>query len=250
MSTEPMLSVAQVFEMEPGTEQEPTWVNPGFVGYVEKIVQTKTKKTGTAMNICTLRDVNGSAEISMTVFGPVKFSEGDTIEARDGGIRRTEYNRLAQVSLGKGTTIHLVSQGRPSAPPAARPASFSADKGQTTTPVTNGPRINGQTVGMAMKEALLLVGGPEVGDTMNVNTPEFWAQVHTTASDIIRVSAMLESGRLAPSPKSRQGAGAAPEAKEAPVSSGGRADPPKGARPLPGLDGAVALDTDSDDPPF
>ena len=121
MKNEPMLSVAEVFEMEPGTEDNPNWVNPGVVGYVEKIVHTQTKKSGSAMNICTLRDLNGTVTISLTVFGAVRFSEGDTIEVRDGGIRRTEYNRMAQVSLGKTTTIHVVTQGRAQAAPPAAP---------------------------------------------------------------------------------------------------------------------------------
>lgn len=247
MKNEPMLSVAEVFEMNVGTEQDPNWVNPGFVGYVEKIFATKTKKSGSAMNICTLRDVNGSAVISLTVFGPVKFNEGDTIEVRDGGIRRTEYNGLAQVSIGKTTTIHINGTGRPNAAqPAARQAPPARSEGHGTPPPENGPRINGMTVGMAMKEAIALVSDLTSAEAMDMNTPEFWAQVHTTASDIIRVSAMLESGRLAPSPKNRQN----PPPAEKPPAQQGRADPPKGERPLPGSDGAVALDDDYENIPF
>ena len=249
MKNEPMLSVAQVCEMQPGTEQDPTWVNPGLVGYVEKIVATKTKKTGSAMNICTLRDVNGSAVISLTVFGPVKFNEGDTIEVRDGGIRRTEYNGMAQVSLGKNTTLHVVNAGRAQveAPPA-RPAPQARREGAPTPPpAAGGQRINGQTVGMAMKEAIPLVVQFTAAQGLKLHLDTiFWSEVHKQASAIIRLSNALEHGNLTP-PLSTK---AVPVAQESTESKGGRADAPKGAMPKPGIDGAVALSEDDEEVPF
>ena len=78
----------------------------------------------------------------------------------------------------------------------------SAPRGTATTarqPAASGSSINGQTVGMAMKEALTLTNMT----TLKPDDPEFWKQVHITASDIIRVSLMLEKGKLAPSAKDR-----------------------------------------------
>jgi hypothetical protein len=54
--------------------------------------------------------------------------------------------------------------------------------------------INGQTVGMAVKEALTLAAA---GAGLP-GSKEFWVQVKQIASDIIRVSQSLESGNLSP----------------------------------------------------
>ena len=240
MKNEPMLSVAQVCEMQPGTEQDPTWVNPGLVGYVEKIVATKTKKTGQPMNICTLRDQTGSANISLTVFGAVKFSEGDVIEVRGPGLRRTEFNGLAQVSMSKNSTVHIVGK--------SVHHEEQEQRKEAMEPAVNGTKqhVNGQTVGMAMKESIVLVRASHPEMVATPHDPAFWAEVHKTASAIIRLSNALEHGNLTPALSSK----ALPVAKEAPVSGGGRADPPKGPKPQPGPEGSVAFDKDEDSIPF
>ena len=108
--------------------------------------------------------------------------------------------------------------------------------------------INGQTVGMAMKEALniLLEGLAHDERIAKIQEPSFWASVMELASDIIRVSHYLESGHIAPSVKNRIAAYTAP----APV-----APQPKpvvtATRPQPGPGGAVQLNpADSEDVPF
>lgn len=186
-----MLSVAEVFEMQAGDEQNATWINPGFTAVVENVKSTKTQK-GQTMNICTLQDQTGSARISMTVFGPVKFSEGNVIEVSGQGLRRTEYKGLAQVSLGKATEVHVIGASVHHQDQAARKENLE--------PAVNGSKqhINGQTVGMAVKEALTLVRDKNDPGLTDINKPEFWAQVHQTASAIIRLSNSLEHGNLTP----------------------------------------------------
>ena len=105
-----MLSVAQVFEMQAGDDQEAAWINPGFEAVVANIKSTQTK-AGKPMHICTLRDTVGSAEISMTVWSKAPgFTEGDRIEVYGKGLRRTEYNGLDQVTLGKETEVHVLGK--------------------------------------------------------------------------------------------------------------------------------------------
>lgn len=238
---ETMLSVAEVFELQPGTEEDPTWVNPGMLATVAKIVNTKVKQgrmEGRTMNICTLRDTVGSAEISMTLFQAAKFKEGDVIELSGGGIRRTEYKGMAQVTMGKNSQVHLVGKGVHHEDQERRKENLE--------PAPNGTkqRVNGQTVGMAMKEALPLAtaANPE----LSPDQPEFWGKVHQYASTIIRLSNALEHGNLTPAMTSR----AVSKPAEAPEGSGGRADPPGGAKPQPGAEGSVKLDEHDEDVPF
>jgi hypothetical protein len=83
----------------------------------------------------------------------------------------------------------------PRAQPAPTPPPQVAPEAQWATPPSPSPKPvpNGQKVGMAVKEAITLVG--------NTHTPEeseFWEDVFQYASEIIRVSMRLEEGELAP----------------------------------------------------
>jgi hypothetical protein len=231
--SEKMLSVEEVLELVPGDEQNATWVNPGFVAVVRNIKATKTKKGGT-MNICTLGSQTGSAEISMTVFSAVKFKEGDLIEISGQGLRRTEYNQLQQVSLGKATEIHVLG--------ASAHHQEQQERRAHSEPAINGERqrIEGQTVGMAMKEALLIVGRGDCG-AFKPTEAAFWQHVHTQASQIIRLSKYIEAGNLAP----KVGA----PATSAPADrSPARSEPAKAtSKPTPGPDGSAFPKNTGDD---
>lgn len=107
--------------------------------------------------------------------------------------------------------------------PAKSPRSSQSDY---TAPAAQLLTIPGQTVGMAMKEAI----GLSISAFRNTSTeapdigsPEFWEMVHIAASDIIRVSQMLERGHLAPSAKAR----ATPQPARTPV------PPPRQRQPEP-----------------
>lgn len=198
--TEPMLSVEEVLELQPGDEQNATWVNPGFTAVVRAIKATKTKKGG-AMNICTLGSQTGAAEISMTVFSAIKFAEGDLIEVSGQGLRRTVYNQLQQVTPGQKTEIHILGRSAHAPEQAERKAA-----GQPPVSGNGSFPVNGQTVGMAMKEGLALAGMAAGGVTRDVlKDPLFWQDVKTYAGNIIRISRSLEAGKLSapswPTPK-------------------------------------------------
>ena len=111
-NSEPMLSVAEVLEMEPGDYQNAAWINPGFVAEVASIKNTVVKATGKPMEARTLKDTTGSATISMTIFGRAKFGVGAEDPGLSGkGLRRTVYKDLDQVSVGKETEIHVTRSG-------------------------------------------------------------------------------------------------------------------------------------------
>ena len=65
--------------------------------------------------------------------------------------------------------------------------------------------VFGATVGMAIKEALVLLTTDLGHDDIisSVITPHFWKAVHEVSSDIIRVSLLLEKGKLAPPVRDR-----------------------------------------------
>ncbi len=195
MPTDPkLLSVAEVCELVPGGENNPCWINGGFTGVVREIKRTTVKKTGRPMNICTIADSVGSAVISMTVFNAVNFNEGDVIEIVGQGLRRTEYNGLAQVSLSQKSEIHILGRSVHHEEQKERVAESQPSVNGQLQPVA------GQSVGMAIKEALTAL---VPGNGARMNTTAFWFEVHQFASDVIRVSRQLEAGKLAPSVKER-----------------------------------------------
>lgn len=197
-----MLSVAEVCEMQAGDKENAVWINPGFVGVVRSITPRQgARKTWP----CIIADTVGSATIEICLFQAPKFSEGDQIEISGKGLRRTEYNGKPQATIGKDTEIHILGRSVHHEEQKER-----AISGQ---PSVNGQLqpVNGQSVGMAIKEALTaLVPGNEA----RLNSPSFWFEVHQFASDVIRISRQLEAGKLAPSVKDRN---ATPPPQTAPV---------------------------------
>lgn len=227
-TTEKMLSVAEVCELQPGDDQNATWINPGFTGVVRTITK-KTKKAGGFFWPCVIADTTGSATIEVSFFQAPKFSEGDVIELSGSGLRRTEYNGKAQAAIGKQTEIHVVG--------ASVHHAEQVERQEMLQPALNGTKqhIQGQTVGMAMKEAIALTAAADANPD-KVDSPEFWKRVHKTASAIIRLSNALEHGNLTP-------------ALTGPSASG-RADPPKAERPQPGPDRSVDTSGADQDVPF
>lgn len=214
--TEKPLSVAEVLEIEPS---ENSWVNEGVHGVVQDITPD-VAKTGKKYWKCILRDsVNGAARIGFSLFFAPKFQVGDAIEIVGQGIKRKEFNGRPDLGIGVKAEIHVTGRGAP--PPQERgnsrqapPPDTHGDRGAppdgpgpgSTPPAAgNGFFPHGQTVGMAMKEAIALVtrdmaAGPLLAA---MGTPLFWSHVHMAASDIIRVSHLIERGQLAPSVKVR-----------------------------------------------
>lgn len=211
----PLMSVAEVLEIVPSDD---SWVNDGFVALVRSIKPPPANAQKKFWK-CVLGDTTGGASINLTLFAAPKFREGDTIEVVGKGIKRKDYNGTPEVSIGKTTEFHVVTRASAGSPPPQSQASPSEPEphqspnehgaGHTSSPVNQ--YIHGQTVGMAMKEALTLVTRDMKADQLLVamGTPLFWQHVHMAASDIIRVSLVLEKGKLAAPVRERSGASAA-----------------------------------------
>lgn len=194
MATEKPLSVAEVFELQPGDENNPTWINPGMIAVVRS-VERVMGKNGKPRWPVVFADQTGSATVEAAFFSAPKFSEGDLVQL-EGGLRRTEYNGKAQVSIGKNATINIVGK--------SVHHEEQKERAQTGQPAVNGqPQIvNGQTVGMAAKEAIALTvmawGG--IDGIAKLKDPLFWADVKTNMSNIIRICRSVEKGHLSPAP--------------------------------------------------
>lgn len=116
-----MLSVSQVCDLQPGDEQNASWINPGFSGVVQAITSKKTK-AGKNFWPCVIADVNEDrCTIEMSLFTAPKFREGDLIEVFGKGLRRTEYNGNAQATLGRETQIEVTGGRQERREPAPRP---------------------------------------------------------------------------------------------------------------------------------
>lgn len=204
-----MLTVSQVLELIPGEDGgEPTWINPGFQAVVNDIKSTRTKTKGTPMHICTLGDTtNPGIEISMTVFTQAPgFSIGDTIQVFGNGLRRTEYNGMDQVSVGRETEIHLLKRGKQGA--AAAPAP-TTQRPATATPATRPapagaePRAytpKGETVGMAINNAVAVIehNAQFDGDSGHgIDLTKLQHGVEQIAALLIAASRRLEAGQVA-----------------------------------------------------
>lgn len=249
------LSVAQVAAMTPGDEQNATWINPGVTGSVASISKKKSK-TGKQFWACELQDMTGPQILPFTLFVAPRFSEGDVIDIHGKGLRLGEYNGKAVIQLGRDTEISVIGQ--------SAHHKEQTERRESGAPAVNGQpqHVNGQTVGMAVKEAIALVRSCQPG-SFDFTSVKFWQDVRQVASSIIRLSHALEHGKLAPSiggNRATPETGNEPGATQTPpqpaqarsVAQTGRADPPQqAAKPKPGPDGS-SVDTSGaeEDVPF
>ncbi len=234
-----------------------TWIDGGFFAVVDSIEDKKTGPTSKRPNskfwVVNLSSQTGPETAEWSLFTFPKFAAGDLIEVTGKGIKRKvdSYNGGIKIQAGDKAIITVRGQSAHHAEQVERKATGAPS-------VSGAPQhVPGQTVGMALKEAIALRARFAADNETLIawlQQPEFWAAVHETASDVIRVSRMLEAGKLAPSPKERANPSQPQPAanSRAPMpAGGGRADPPKSqTKPLPGPGGNVAQDELSEDVPF
>lgn len=187
MTNNKILSVAEAFELDPGDKDNPVWINSGLLAVVRSI-EPKEGVAGKRRWVVMLGDQTSEAELQAAFFAAPKFAIGDLIEL-EGALRRTEFNGVAQITIGQKTIVKTVGKAsRPQAP--------------DTTSKSEVVCINGQTVGMAVKEALALTvmawGG--IAERDKLKDPLFWTDVKTNASNIIKISRSLEKGNLSQAP--------------------------------------------------
>lgn len=252
MSAPQILSVEQVLEMQPGDE---SWVNGDIRARVIAIENKTGKPPGNKKfwKIELGSDTSG-ARIFMTVFMAPRFGPGSLIDITGKGIKRSQFNGDDEIKIGNKVEIHLVEAAgnRPpppqQTPPPARTAQDDQRGGappprehQETLPGTetaaNTFPMEGQTVGMVMKEARELVQYT-LGENLteeSLDQPEIYALIWRVASALAKISNKLKKGNLAPFPgsASRPAPASAPAPAPTPPPAPPPAAPPPRSNPPP-----------------
>lgn len=175
-----------------------SWVplNSTVLAHVNK-VEPVNKKAGGQFWKASLSDDGGEILATMSLFNAPKFSSGDVIRLGGKGIKRGDYNGKAQLSTGKETTIE-VSSGK---------AKIAAAVHGAQAEHANQSMIAGATVGLSIKSALELHSQGMGHEQMKsaLASSAWWEGIYHTASDIVRISRLLEAGKLADPVRSRGG---------------------------------------------
>jgi hypothetical protein len=189
------MTIAQILELSPGSKGNNVWINGDFEAIVSDAQPAKGKGPATAF----LSDPhNPSVSILGNFFGTdtARFN-GKICHFSGKGITRTEFKGVQQVTLGDKATIQVVGvAGTPAKPAASQGTSSPA-------PAGNAP-VFGATVGMAINQASELIrASTDNLELSYLTSPAFSKDLYTLASDIIRITRVLEAGKLAPSAKDR-----------------------------------------------
>lgn len=226
MPSSSTITIAELLEIPAGEKGSPSWVNSDFVALVSHCKAPAGKLPGQA----TLADPDTGITIVGKFFGrdPGRY-EGQTVRISGSGMTRTAYNGTEQVTIGDKATI---SVERAAAPAAAKPATpppttahapaapATQGQGQLSPATPAALAVFGATVGMALNNACTIIRDDYLADftaPQRVNYykgTEFSRDLWQLASDIIRVSRILESGKLADSPKVRADPDAAARAAQ------------------------------------
>lgn len=121
------------------------------------------------------------------------------------GMKRTEYNGTPKVTIGEKAQIKYLGapQEAVSSPTSTNTPVNGQNAPQRPSPPPNGqPAVLGMTVGMALNNAIRLIQAR--GQEEDVSLSE---EIYNLASDIIRLSRVLEEGKLAPKEKDRPSQG-------------------------------------------
>lgn len=202
------ITLGQVLEMAPGDKNSPAYINGEFDGLISNIEQKTVQSTGKPYWKMTVSDPDApDIRLDVTMFtNPAKFTNR-LCHFSGNGMTRKEYNGTPELGIGKNTIIQILSTTQPApvqqqrtqtrqAAPQPQRAATPAPRQQSAPAANAAPMvIDGQTIGMALKLA---------GDFMiSHGLPLDSQTLHEYASDIIRVSAALKKGKIAPKPSER-----------------------------------------------
>jgi hypothetical protein len=194
-----IITIGQITEMSAGDKDNPTWINEEFEAVITQVQEKKTG-TGKTFALATLQDphsTNITIDATFWMNG-IPAKQGKVCHFAGQGIKLEEYKGNLKLVIGDKAKINVVG-GAP-ARSAAAPAKSAAPASRASGPAQGGGAIMGATVGMAINQAIGIIKGdlPAEPDlTGYFLTPQFSKDLHTLASDIIRVSQLLEKGKLA-----------------------------------------------------
>jgi hypothetical protein len=210
MSNTTLLEISQM--------QDDTWIN-GDVHCIVDVQQPKMSKAGKPFYPLLLTDPDDASApaVSTTAFQDHSKFHGKICVLTGKGNKKTSYNGKAQIGIGKQGYFKIVGDAAPSMPaPLPRGAVLQQgprpDAPTAAAPLRHAPTstVNGQSIGMAVKEAHLSIlksGQPLTEDA-----------IVALAGIFLRASSRLERGehmQQASQPVKRPQAG-----------PGGQASPP------------------------
>ena len=248
-----LITLGQLTEMLPGTKVDPTWINEEFEAVVLN-VETKTTKANKTYYTATLQDphsTNITIDATSWSYG-ISSKQGKVCRFGGQGMKLDSYKGNLKLVIGDKTTINVVGaapSGHTNTPLTA-PTPLQGQGNGQGQPATSTRPIHGATVGMAINQAIAIILGnlapsedPKALDRYYMS-PAFGKDLHTLASDIIRVAAYLEAGHLAESSARR----AAPTHEIAPVPVAAPVPVPASApKPVPA---PAQEEDDSENVPF
>lgn len=176
------ITLAQVASMA-----DDAWINDP-VHCILQVQSQKTSKAGKPFWPCSLTDANdpSSPVLTTTLFADPSRYSGKLVSLEGKGNKKTSYNNKAQINMGKAGFIKVLSDANGAAPQAAQhspPVPNATPQPTRTTPVNV---VNGQSIGMAVKEAHLSIlksGQPLTEDA-----------IVSLAGIFLRASSRLERG--------------------------------------------------------
>lgn len=277
---DPPITIGQILELAPGDKDNKQWVN-GILTC--GICDVKPNKIGFS---ATLFDPdNTNVALVAKFFGSgIDRLEGQVITLSGGGMSWGEYKGACELAVGQKTRIECEGQAQPAfqAPPAARPAPYSAPQGATRvvgTPLPSAARPAapaGLSAGRSTSEDIALgrstnnaiallskFGADKPIDWLD--SDDFRMRLYVLTSDLLHVEKAVAHK---PAPTSKQRAGGmsvrqpaapvteveeeqAPAPVPAPVKPVSRAAPGPGGAAYPvAKDGIPGLEDDDGDVPF
>jgi len=233
----------RITETSPGDQKYPVWINDEFEAVVTNPKAAHTK-TGKAYATATLQDPhsnNFAIDATFWIAG-IPAKQGKVCHFSGQGMKLEEYKGNLKLTIGDKAKINVVG-GAPARAAAPAAGARTATRPATTQGAAQGGKkpIHGATVGMAINQAIGIIQSAlqheQVGLGNYYLTPAFGQDLHTLASDIIRVSTYLEAGNLA-----------APSSKRTPAPDSAPAEPEP--EPEPQVQGGGDGTDQGEDVPF
>lgn len=218
MASKAPATIYDILQLVPGTKEAPQWVNDEFEGVVSGL------KSGPKSTSCVVSDAhNPNVSITAVFWDKRDLSRfnGCVCHFAGQGMKRDEYQGTQQVSCSAKTTVNVVGRAtnQPAPQGGGQPQGGAAPKGNPA-PAGSPGVIHGATVGMAINQAngILIAGTRELKPEDRekfFDSPDYSRRLWTIASDIVRVSTLMEKGKLATAPKDRADPNFAAKQKEA-----------------------------------
>lgn len=211
MSRNNLITIGEILELSPGDRQNATWINDDF----EAVVSDVKRGNGKAPSTAVLTDPhNNGIAIVGNFFGsdPSRFA-GKVCHFSGKGITRTEYKGVQQITMGDKATVQVVGDA-PKNGSSNGATNGSSSNGHangngnghangSSAAHTAGVMIEGPTVGMAINQACECIRQSNDAVGPYFTSPQFSKDLWTIASDIVRIARVMQSGKLADSPKHR-----------------------------------------------